>query len=105
MTDTERLDWLQRNRCSVDFASTIGDWVVQSAGQVVGNIGRGCTAREAIDNAMISTTPPAAPIIPPCTEPFSRCLDCDDRGGCERYREHRANTGIEFPERSGGKLE
>jgi hypothetical protein len=37
-------------------------------------------------------------IIPTCTEPFSRCLDCDDRGGCERYREHRGNARLDRPE-------
>jgi hypothetical protein len=44
-----------------------------------------------------ATTPPTAPIIPTCTEPFSRCLDCDERGGCERYREHRGNAGVHTP--------
>lgn len=28
----------------------------------------------------------------PCTSSFSRCLDCDARNRCERYREHRANV-------------
>ena len=36
----------------------------------------------------------SAKIFPPCTEPFSRCLDCDERDGCERYREHRGNNAV-----------
>jgi len=51
-SDTDRLNWLQDNRCSVGHQSIYGDWIVQTDGQVVGNIGKGCTAREAIDRSM-----------------------------------------------------
>jgi hypothetical protein len=45
---------------------------------------------ERATKARARTKPPK-----PCTEPFSRCLDCDDRGGCERYREHRGNARLD----------
>jgi hypothetical protein len=44
--------------------------------------------------------PNPAKTIPTCTEPFSRCLDCDERGGCERYREHRGNVSNDVSEGS-----
>jgi hypothetical protein len=50
--DKERLDTMTVNHWSVDFNSRGMCWTVQKAGQVVGNIGTGCSPRAAIDAAM-----------------------------------------------------
>ena len=49
--DKERMDWLEATRSHLNYATMYQDWYVQSLGQVTGNIGRGKTAREAIDAA------------------------------------------------------
>lgn len=49
--DGKRLDWICRNRVSVSFAETRGEWRVYDY-DVKNYIGFGATNREAIDNAM-----------------------------------------------------
>lgn len=49
--DGKRLDWICRNRVSVSFAETRGEWRVYDY-DVKNYIGFGATSREAIDNAM-----------------------------------------------------
>lgn len=50
--DTERIDALQRSLSSVQFNTRQMKWTVQLSGQVIGKIGVGGTAREAIDDAI-----------------------------------------------------
>jgi hypothetical protein len=49
--DAERWNKVERGRLSVCFNQRIREWVVQDAEQVVGNLGRGASARAAIDAA------------------------------------------------------
>lgn len=55
--DKERLDAIHNNGWSVSFNTRIQNWIVQGLTQTVGNIGKGGTAREAIDDALNSTKP------------------------------------------------
>lgn len=52
ITDKDRLDALQKGKCSVQFNERHARWTVQLSGQVVGKIGSGITIRDAIDDAM-----------------------------------------------------
>jgi len=53
-TDTERLDWLERNRADVMAVSVTGCWEVQSLDHDVGSEAE--TLRAAIDDAMREDT-------------------------------------------------
>ena len=100
MTDTERLDALEKllwdkrigNGVLLYPVTVSGKRMVQmydiedslAGGRYLGE--ESGSLRSAIDEAVSRLE---------CTEPFSRCLDCDDRGGCERYREHRGNARLQ----------
>lgn len=57
ITDKDRLDALQKAKCSVQFNDRHEKWTVQLPGQVVGKIGSGITIREAIDDALAAHNP------------------------------------------------
>ena len=42
----------------------------------------------------------SAPIV--CTEPFSRCLDCEAHNRCARYSRHRAEVTPNIAVSGGG---
>ena len=52
VSDSERLNWMESNGCSVICGSFYDGWIVQALAQVRGNLGGGRSVREAIDNAM-----------------------------------------------------
>ena len=91
-SDTDRLNWLQETLRSVEYQSIYADWIIQSAGQVVGNIGKGCTAREAIDKAMANDSSCAkgcGSSLPPTNRSGAiqpRREESDERTMCNRHR-------------------
>lgn len=50
--DRARLDWIETGRKHISWNSYGFCWIVQEPEQIVGNIGKSSTAREAIDAAM-----------------------------------------------------
>ncbi len=58
-TDTERLDWLQQHVEDLDVRSDLGNRKNYVQCNVTGTLAWGDTLREAIDDAILQSTPPS----------------------------------------------